>query len=85
LFEFFFFKSEKIVLASLDVETTADFYDTKTLVFCGWGSTANKPTPPKKLQCTTLLGAKIAVCGSNTDVICTKLAGKENNVCPGIF
>lgn len=79
------FHLEKIALATLGADATADVYSGKVLVYCGWGSTANKPTPPKGLLCTTLYGTTAVTCGENTNIICTKWAGKDNNACPGTF
>jgi hypothetical protein len=76
---------EKIALATLATDATADVYLDKVLVYCGWGTIANKPTPPKGMQCTTLYGAAAATCGTTANTICTKWTLKDNNVCPGNY
>lgn len=76
---------EKIALASLATDTTADVYVGKSLFYCGWGSISNKPTPPKGMQCTELFGVAAAGFSANTNVICTKWPNKDNNVCPGDY
>lgn len=77
---------DRIALASLELTaTTADLYLTNNLVYCGWGTTDNKPSPPRTLLCTNLRVIAAASCSANTNIICTKREDNDNNVCPGEF
>lgn len=76
---------ETIGYATLAFITTTDLYVGKTLSYCGRGTTANKPTPAKKLLCTDLYGVTSVTCSANSNIICTQWPNKDNNACPGDY
>lgn len=57
----------------------------KTLSYCGWGFTTNKPKPSNKLLCTDLFVTAASTCSTNTNTICTQWPSKDNNACPGDY
>lgn len=75
----------EITYATLGTVTTTDVYVDKTLNYCGWGNTANKPKPSNKLLCTDLYGTAATTCSTNTNIICTQWPQRDNNLCPGDY
>lgn len=53
-------------------------------MYCGYGSIANSPTPPKGLTCTNLTAIATG-CSANSGIICTQWESKDNNLCPGDY
>jgi hypothetical protein len=71
-------------LANLEKDDTIVYKDAP-LSYCGYGSTANHPTPSKGLTCTELDATLAETCSANTGIHCTLWENKDNNVCQGDF
>lgn len=74
-------------MANIEIPTRADDYIGARLLYCGFGSTENKPTKPRGLTCTSLnaVTASAGRCTENSNIICTYWNNKDNNVCPGDY